>query len=410
MKNLELLYFYFLIPIVIVFPLLVLSQFSKSGHIAKCELEALRFGTHIADTFNSPIGNHNWHDRLHQDDIIKMLGFSPWLINGVQGSKGLSLNGSIAKDLHAQNGWISRSIDKSPYSILNHKWVYMFGDSTTRQIWASYAAPFQGNSFERNSKEWTRKYCNKQPHRVHHAKGAYFDAEGWGGPCGQNEVTCYVSGYGDEGLLTFDWKHFPYEDYDDFIWSERGPWSLNQSEKRPDILTVQLGMHTCWHGHPTGFYSKHLHDVNNTLIERHINDIPKLMAAIRSAVDRANNTLVVIVTSGGTLVENSASMDECIVRINRVAADSAHKHGFAVLERGEIERRLMYKSLKAHNPPIVPDTHLQVPAQNIIATCLLTLLNCLNATPVASTSDNEYLGLNYNSKPPPAPSILHNPP
>jgi frataxin-like iron-binding protein CyaY len=46
----------------------------------------------------------------------------------------------------------------SPYSVLNHKWIYMFGDSTTRQIWASYAAPFQGNNFERNAKEWTRQY------------------------------------------------------------------------------------------------------------------------------------------------------------------------------------------------------------------------------------------------------------
>ena len=38
-----------------------------------------------------------------------------------------------------------------------------------------------------------------------------FPEEGWRGPCGLNEVTCHVSGYGSEGLLTFDWKHFPYE-------------------------------------------------------------------------------------------------------------------------------------------------------------------------------------------------------
>lgn len=28
----------------------------------------------------------------------------------------------------------------------------MFGDSTTRQIWASFAAPFQNINFERNAK------------------------------------------------------------------------------------------------------------------------------------------------------------------------------------------------------------------------------------------------------------------
>ena len=38
-----------------------------------------------------------------------------------------------------------------------------------------------------------------------------FHHEGWRGPCGLNEVTCHVSGYGEGGLLTLDWKHFPYE-------------------------------------------------------------------------------------------------------------------------------------------------------------------------------------------------------
>lgn len=48
-----------------------------------------------------------------------------------------------------------------------------------------------------------------------------------------NEVTCYISGYGDEGLLTFDWKHFPYEDYDDFLWGERGLFKPNSTERIP---------------------------------------------------------------------------------------------------------------------------------------------------------------------------------
>ena len=26
------------------------------------------------------------------------------------------------------------------------------------------------------------------------------------GPCGSNEVTCHVSGYDEEGILTYDWK------------------------------------------------------------------------------------------------------------------------------------------------------------------------------------------------------------
>ena len=42
----------------------------------------------------------------------------------------------------------------------------MMGDSTVRQIWATFVSPFQNNDFERNAKEWTRENCARQfPHR-----------------------------------------------------------------------------------------------------------------------------------------------------------------------------------------------------------------------------------------------------
>ena len=71
-------------------------------------------------------------------------------------------------------------------------------------------------------------------------------------------------------------------------------------------------------------------------------------------------------------------MEQCILRMNRAAAKAAHKYGFAVLERGEIERRFMLKSLGTATPLIAPDMHLAQPVQNIIATCLLNLLTCLS--------------------------------
>jgi hypothetical protein len=80
-------------------------------------------------------------------------------------------------------------------------------------------------------------------------KGGSFPQEGWRGPCGVNEVTCHVSGYGDGGILTFDWKHFPYEDYDDYLWgnsptNSNGLWITGfdgEGTRRPDILTIQTG-------------------------------------------------------------------------------------------------------------------------------------------------------------------------
>jgi hypothetical protein len=232
--------------------------------------------------------------------------------------------------------------------------------------------------------------CNKQTNRKQHEKGGSFPEEGWRGPCGANEVTCHVSGYGEGGILSFDWKHFPYEDYDDWLWGQAGPWQgqfAGEGDRKPEVLTIQTGLHTCWHVSPQGLYSKELAEVNQTMLDRHLADIPKLMRAVRTAIEANNKKglstgtkTVIFLTSGFTGMENSTEIDHCILRVNRMMADAAHANGFAVIERGELERRLMYKSLNAPNPVLINEMHLPQPAQNIIATCLLEMMKCLNDT------------------------------
>eukprot|EP01035_Chromulina_nebulosa_P019649 gene19649-25563_t len=261
-----------------------------------------------------PIGKQDWNHRLHQDYIVQNLGFAPWISNGVYGFNGKTLT---------------------------------------------------GNSFERNAKEWTRHYCNKQDHRVRHPKGGVFPEEGWKGPCGVNEVTCHVSGYGDEGLLTFDWKHFPYEDYDDYLFGNEGIFRNDTNIRIPDVLTIQFGLHTCFHAHP----------------------------------------------EGASFIHNASNIEECIVTMNRITSDLAHDFGFAVLDRGEIERRLMYKSIHSKRPFLTPDTHLSPPAQNIIATCLLKLIDCLNSTKtLIDTSLDELIGNSGQLRDPiPEARAVHSP-
>ena len=358
----------------------------RDNIVEKCEFDALTLGSAFADVFNAPIGLESWEDRVYQDFITEQLGFAQWIANGKSGKTRQEHN---SMELQQQLGWQGKKIEDSPYAVLNHKWIYMFGDSTTRQVWASFGASFQGNNFERNAKEWTRQYCNAQEHRTRHAKGGYFPEEGWEGPCGVNEVVCHISGFGDKGLLSFDWKHFPYEDYDEWMWGIDGPWKKGfpgEGSRRPDVLTIQFGLHTCWHSHPEGLYSKRLTEVNETMLSQHISDIKKLMASIREAIDHPwhnsseirNPTTVIIVTSGSTGSLNGANMNECILRINRAAANAAHMYGFSVLERGEIEHRIMYKSFQNPEPLLDVEMHLAQPVQNIIATCLLRLINCLH--------------------------------
>ena len=389
-------------------------------HISKCEVDALRLGTNIGDVFNGPLSRHDWSERVHQNYILKHLGFAPFTNNGVKGS-GKSLTGDTVIDLRNSGGWVRHNISDSPYAALNHKWIYMFGDSTTRQIWASFAASFQGNNFERNAKEWTRQYCNKQSgHRLSHPKGGVFPEEGWEGPCGVNEVTCYVSGYGDRGLLTYDWKHFPYEDYDDYVFGEKGIWHADpvaagpDAGRQPDVLTLQTGMHTCWHADPSGIYSKKLQQVNETMIDAHYKQLQKLYSSTRNAVNRravngTTATMVIVLTSGfsGKKV-GSSSIDDCIQRFNRRAAELAHQYGFAVLERGEIERRIMYKSefAQAGKELLMSDMHLDMPVQAIIATSLLNMITCLGSDP-AKIGIRPYIHVSGSSAP---VAPLHRPP
>lgn len=370
-----------------------------------CEYVGLKVGTELADAYNLYDVDHDWNHRMYQDYIVKNLGFAPWMAQGIGGK---TVEGNDAKQLHNDAGWVGHSADESPYKSINHKWIYMFGDSTTRQVWASFAAPFKGNSFERNAKEWTRHYCNKQEHRHRHGNSGTFDEEGWRGPCGKNEVTCHISGYGDRGVLTFDWKHFPFEDYDEYLWSESGPWIAGfsgEGQRRPDLLTIQTGMHTCWHAIPEGLYSRHLNTTNEAMIDNHIRDLLKLFKSVRTALDapvkgttqfRSNATTVIILTSGNTgLGMDGLKTDACIQRFNRAVVDAAHLYGFAVLDRGEIERRLVQKSLFAAHATIPIEMHLIQPAQNIVATSLLRTFECLLAkevsrSRVAGDSDMSY--------------------
>lgn len=352
----------------------------------RCEFITLRYATGLTDAFNAPDINYNWSSRTYQDYIVKHLGFAPWMAHGVKGKGGKTLTDSDAKSLHSAEKWIGAPIDQSPYAVLNNKWIYMIGDSTMRQVWASFAAPIKGNKFERNAKEWSRKSCDKQDHRKRHT-GWTYDEEGWRGPCGANEVQCHISGYGDGGLLTYDWKHFPFEDYDEWQWSPSGPWFKGfsgEGNRRPDLLTVQTGLHTCWHSILSPDGRHHLTQSNDTMIQRHENDLWKLMKHIREAIDHGskekerNDTTVIVLTSGATgLGKDGLKADACIQRLNRIATDAAHAYGFAVLDRGEIERRLVYKSMFTAHRLLPVDVHLGQPAQTIVATALLKLYDCL---------------------------------
>jgi hypothetical protein len=119
------------------------------------------------------------------------------------------------------------------------------------------------------------------------------------------------------------------------------------------------------------------------MIKQHEEDLPKLMKAVKTAIERQDTmygqkTIVIVSTAGRSSYTSDTRWDQCTWRYNRILAHEAHKHGFAVLEREEIERRLLFKSEHYFETRTTkPVLHLEAPSPQIVATSLLTLISCL---------------------------------
>ncbi len=70
----------------------------------------------------------------------------------------------------------------------------------------------------------------------------------------------------------------------------------------------------------------------------------------------------------------------------------AHRQGFSVLEREEIERRLLFKSENYEKTASMKNMlHLNNPAPQIVGTSLLGLISCLS---IDSTNANSVMNTN----------------
>lgn len=164
-----------------------------------CELEALNIGTRLADRFNSFDEKTEQDVKLHHDYLTKYMGFAGWIQGGTWKNTALTALKNNAPEVyrvrqlqfcsigyfvqcscpnclfnflfsfhaHQSGGWggsSSKSVADSSYWPLEDKWVYMMGDSTMRQVWATMLSPLQSNEFERNAKEWTRENVSNSIH------------------------------------------------------------------------------------------------------------------------------------------------------------------------------------------------------------------------------------------------------
>jgi hypothetical protein len=141
------------------------------------------------------------------------------------------------------------------------------------------------------------------------------------------------------------------------------------------VLILETGLHTCVHAWRSATMQ------NTSMIAQHKRDLKTLMKAVRTAVDRVPSHLprtTVIVELAGRFGGPDPVVDRCSRTLNRVAAYEGHLQGFAVYEREEIERRLLFKSEHLKDVQYIkPQMHLESPAANIAGTALIALIGCL---------------------------------
>lgn len=168
-------------------------------------------------------------------------------------------------------------------------------------------------------------------------------------------------------------KHFPFEDYDAWLFGEDGLWKSNSSAKSyPDVLLIHVGLHTCVHG---------LEGHNDTLIDNHKREIPIMMNSIKTAINRTPpellKTKVIIQLPGRGSYGNSRYM-KCQRNFNRILTKYAHEAGFLIYDREEIERRLLFKSeFNLERKFMNPNMHMAQPCSQISGTAVLGIINCL---------------------------------
>lgn len=215
-------------------------------------------------------------------------------------------------------------------------------------------------------------------------------------PLGDNSI-CRSIGYHSardgEGEIIFERQDYLLERLE-------AEWLYNHStlgigsaihKQRPDILVLQLGRLSCFDAHnssdPTE-KQKLQPKTSENMIHTFMTAVKDVVTANRAKNDL--NTTVILSLAGRNHLDNHDS-NVCTWHMNRIFSFGAHYQGFPVLEREELEFRLLFKSEHSPHPFIKPKSLMNTPpAPQIIATSLLTIYSCMKANITFSLTNSHW--------------------
>lgn len=199
----------------------------------------------------------------------------------------------------------------------------------------------------------------------------------------------YRSGILGEGEIIFERQDYLLEKLEAAFLYNHSRMGINHPAKvqkrRPDILVLQVGRLSCHDAFASGSngnrgptdQEKEQPRNSENMIHSFMKAVKDIVTANRATND-ANTTVIVSLASRNHLDNMDSSA--CTWHMNRIFAFGAHYQGFVVLEREELEYRLMFKSEHSPAPLMTVKAVLDTPpAPQILATSLLSIYACIQA-------------------------------
>jgi len=190
-------------------------------------------------------------------------------------------------------------------------------------------------------------------------------------------LLCNSTGFGSNGVITFQHHDSLLEEFKpNTLQSILSPESLYSTTilSGDQFFFIQLGYHACFA--PFNQSSLYSTDYIKTAEGNIKSFLDELAEVLKPFTREANN--VIISMTGRTFPTDDRAADVCTWRLNRMIAYHAHTHGWMLLEREEIEHRLLLKTDYADEPIRSVHSLLTFPAPQIIASSAIAMIDCVN--------------------------------
>lgn len=147
--------------------------------------------------------------------------------------------------MHEREQWMQKPGQSCP--ALKNKWIYIRGDSTTRQVVKLFLTDYGIHMNDTEIKSFVRQQCARPPHADDFHSFKSLHKEYGRVDCSLNEKRCQWSA--GQSKITYDWQHFVLEEREKFLFNKDAMQDASHDfkDRLPDLLVMGLPVHPCYH-------------------------------------------------------------------------------------------------------------------------------------------------------------------